>query len=252
MTRPDGSKDEVRSDVARTFDKFSDEYAQTVNTAIAFTGNTVDTFTKVKAEYLQDLAMRHFGSIERLKVLDVGCGVGSMHPHLLGGFKNLTGADVSEASLKRAAAANKTVSYQFYDGSTLPFADGSFDCVFTTCVMHHVLPEQWPRFASQMFRVLKPEGLAVVLEHNPLNPLTRRAVDNCEFDEDAVLLWPSETRKLLREAGFRSVHSRTILSIPSLPGILRKVDMALGMLPFGAQYFVAASPGGQVLGRARR
>jgi SAM-dependent methyltransferase len=104
--------------------------------------------------------------------------------------------------------------------------------------MHHVPPAQWPAFAAEMKRVVRPGGLAVVFEHNPFNPLTRRVVSNCEFDADAVLLRPKQTRALLADAGFRDLQSRSILSVPSFGKGTRAVDLALGRLPLGAQYFV--------------
>ena len=54
-----------------------------------------------------------------------------------------------------------------------------------------------------MRRVVRPGGLVCVIEHNPLNPLTRSlAVSRCEFDSDAVLLGASTTRKLMAAGGF--------------------------------------------------
>ena len=57
-----------------------------------------------------------------------------------------------------------------------------------------------------MARVLRPGGIAAIFEHNPLNPLTRRVVSNCVFDEDAVLLRRRRARGLLRQAGLVPVR----------------------------------------------
>ena len=67
-------------------------------------------------------------------------------------------------------------------------SSGSFDVVFAMCVWHHIPPNQWTNFISELSRVLSQEGLLLVYEHNPLNPLTRRVVSRCAFDKDAVLL----------------------------------------------------------------
>jgi DNA-directed RNA polymerase beta' subunit len=63
-------------------------------------------------------------------------------------------------------------------------------------------------------------------------------VANCEFDEDAVLLPQGQTRALMAEAGFSDIRSRSILSIPSGGSVSRQLDLALGRLSLGAQYFV--------------
>jgi ubiquinone/menaquinone biosynthesis C-methylase UbiE len=219
------------------FDAYADSYDETVNQSLAFLGVKVGYFTRVKADYLLDLLADHFGDTRGLDLLDVGCGVGNYHRLVQGRLRSLSGVDVSAACVDEAAQHNPAGTYCAYDGSRLPFADGQFDVATTICVMHHVPPAQWPAFVAEMKRVLKPGGLAVVFEHNPLNPLTRRVVSNCEFDADAVLLRQGRTRSLLAEAGFRDVASRSILSIPSAGQWSRRLDLLLGRLALGAQYF---------------
>ena len=218
------------------FDAHAPTYAEEVNRSIAFVGLKLDYFTRVKANYALDLLAAHFGATERLAMLDIGCGVGGSHAMLAPKLGALSGTDVSGASIAEAGQANPGVAYQTYDGLRLPYPDASYDTAMTVCVMHHVPPAQWPAFAAEMRRVVRPGGLALVFEHNPLNPLTRRAVSNCEFDADAVLLGQRRTRALLGGAGFADVRSRAILSIPSVGRRTRALDRALGRLSLGAQY----------------
>lgn len=218
------------------FDDYAASYDDAVNRSLAFTGLRVDYFTRVKAAYLLDLLDAHFGGAGSARVLDVGCGVGNYHPLLHGKVAALSGVDVSPACVAQATRRNPAVAYQSYDGARLPYGDGAFDAVFTVCVMHHVPPARWPAFAAEMKRVVRKGGLAVVFEHNPLNPLTRRVVSNCAFDADAVLLRQGRTRALLSGAGFTGVESRSILSIPSGGRVSRRLDLALGRLGLGAQY----------------
>lgn len=228
--------------VARSdgFDAYAGTYDDAVNESLSFLGLKVDYFTRVKAGYIADLLAAHFGETKRADLLDIGCGVGNFHALVAPAVASLAGCDVSAQCLGVAETRNPGVAYRHYDGARLPFADASFDAVMTVCVMHHVPPAQWPAFASEMRRVLRPGGLAMVFEHNPLNPLTRRVVSNCEFDADAVLLGRRRTRALLREVGFGAMTSRTILSIPTMGRISRRIDSAIGLLPFGAQYYVTA------------
>ena len=227
-------------ETARTFDEYEARYSDTVNRAVAFTGLSVDFFTRVKADYLLDLATRHFGSLAGRDILDVGCGVGNFHPLLAPKFGTLTGVDISAASIETAASRNPDVRYDIYDGNVLPYPDCSFDAVFTVCVMHHVPPAQWPIFASEMRRVLKPGGLALVFEHNPRNPLTMRTVNSCPFDADAVLLRGSQTMDLLAGAGLMARQARYILSLPAANRTLRRLDALFSCVPLGAQYYVEA------------
>lgn len=225
---------------AQTFDEYGTSYSQAVNDAIAFSGLSVDFFTKVKAGYLIDLAAQQFGGLSNRSLLDVGCGIGNFHPLLAPHVGSLAGVDISDGSIEIARESNPGVAYMTYDGLRLPYDDATFDVAFTICVMHHVPPKQWPLFVSEMKRVLRPGGLAMVFEHNPRNPVTMRIVNRCPFDEDAVLLRPEETRELFGDAGFAQVRARSILTIPAANRTLRHVDQLFGKLPLGAQYFLTA------------
>ena len=57
-----------------------------------------------------------------------------------------------------------------------PFGEGAFDVSFAVCVLHHVPPPQRLALVSEMARVTRPGGTVAIFEHNPWNPLTRRAV----------------------------------------------------------------------------
>ncbi len=232
--------DPSNKQVSETFDAYESKYADAVNDAVSFSGLDVDFFTRVKADYIVDIARKTFGTLRGLRLVDVGCGIGNFHPLLSRAFDDITGVDVSTASIERARSANPGVSYSSYDGGLLPFDDASFDIAMAVCVVHHVPPVQWPDFMSEFRRVLKPGGLALVFEHNPLNPLSVHVVNNCPFDEDAVLLRAPELKKLFASAGFFGVEDRFILSVPAFNSAFRSLDRVFSRLPFGAQYYVSA------------
>lgn len=232
--------DEKNREVAGVFDEYEAEYSETVNKSLNFSGLNVDFFTKVKTAYIVDVIDEHFDDAGSVRLLDVGCGVGNYHgilePHLGG----VVGVDISESSVERARSINTSIDYHSYDGIELPFQDDAFDVALTICVMHHVPPENWEKFASEMKRVVRPGGLALIFEHNPNNPLSVHVVNNCPFDEDAVLLRSKRTKELFRNAGFANVAANFIISIPPFNSLLRKVDRLFSKIPLGAQYYVVA------------
>jgi hypothetical protein len=93
---------------------------------------------------------------------------------------------------------------------------------------------------QEIRRVLKPGGNVFVFEHNVLNPLTLKAVRDCPFDEDAILLPRRELLGLARNAGFASFKARYIVFFPAPLAFLRPLEPTLGFIPFGAQYVVRA------------
>lgn len=221
------------------FDPYAERYEELVERSISFSGQEQDFFLQAKARSLLDLVRRRLASPDSVRALDVGCGGGLIDRHL-GAFGSLTGVDPSEPMIEAARTTNPQVDYRVADGTELPFADASFDLAFAVCVLHHVPPPDRPAFVAELARVTRPGGLTVVVEHNPLNPLTRLAVSRCEFDEDAILLGVRETRSRLRAAGLKQVEQRYILFFPWRSALLGRAERALAPVPLGAQYYVAA------------
>lgn len=215
------------------------DYRGDVDQAIRFSGMGAEAFLKGKADHLVELLDRFGPGASRAACLDIGCGVGALHPALAGRLGRLEGVDVSEEALRAAGAANPGVAYRLSSGGRLPFEDGAFDLCFTVCVMHHVPPDQWPAFVAEAWRVTRPGGIFAVYEHNPLNPLTRLAVFRCPFDHDAVLLGPRRVTGLLRGQGFRPLRRDYLFFVPLAARWARGVDRTLRWLPAGAQYVVA-------------
>jgi ubiquinone/menaquinone biosynthesis C-methylase UbiE len=155
-------------------------------------------------------------------------------------FGRICGADVSAASIAQARIRNPEVQYEAYGGETLPYDSAAFDLSIAICVLHHVLPAQRVGFLREMRRVVRPGGLVCLIEHNPLNPLTRLAVARCEFDRDAVLLHAGRTRALMADAGLHDARSHYFLLLPSAAPLARRVEHSLRRIPLGAQYVASA------------
>ena len=91
-----------------------------------------------------------------------------------------------------------------------------------------------------MFGVQDERGRLFVFEHNPLNPLTRHAVNTCAFDEHAKLVLAPAMRRRALEAGFPSATVRYRIFFPNALRRLRPLETKLAWLPLGAQYYVMA------------
>src|SRR5690606_25167748 len=220
------------------FYKYNKNYSETIEKSLAFTGLKIDFFTKVKAEYIIEQANKRFVNPANISALDIGCGVGNIHPLLIPHFGALTGIDVSAASIETAKEKNVAAHYDTYKGDQLPYRDNTFDLALSLCVMHHVNPHSWHDFVADLRRVLEPRGLAIVLEHDPANPLTSRVVNQCPFDKDAVLLKKRQLLSIFKQSGFEEVQARYILTIPAGNSFLRRVDTVFSLIPLGAQYYV--------------
>lgn len=223
------------------FDDFADSYERDIEKSIAFSGAEHALFLRIKADLLVDLAGRHLGDVSKLEVLDVGCGVGEAHRFLEGRFGALHGVDVAGDAVGRARERHPWATYTTSRaGDPMPFEEGVFDLAFAVCVVHHVPPKDWLGFVTEMRRVVRPGGVVAVFEHNPLNPLTRKVVNDCEFDADAVLLSRRRAAVLQRDAGLERLESPYIVFFPREGRTLRAIERYLRWLPVGAQYYVAS------------
>ena len=224
------------------FDRYSASYREHVQRSIGFLGQDHEFFVSHKVGHLLRLSRRWVGDPRERSVLDVGCGVGLIDRHLTGAFRRVQGVDVSAESLAVASESNPGVRYDLYDGRTLPFDDGSFDVTFAAGVLHHDAVAERAAFIREMARATARNGLAVVFEHNPYNPLTRLAVDRCPFDEGVILPSRRATIRLFETAGLRLIENPYVLFAPwTFPGSAA-MERALRWAPFGAQFVVAGRP----------
>jgi len=124
-------------------------------------------------------AVAAMGDVRGLRVLDYGCGFGSLGMFLALREADVWGFDLSLPAIEVAnlAAAQYGVSAQFaqMDATNLAYPDGFFDLVVGFGVLHHVV--KYPQAGAQLLRVVKSGGRAVFHEtlwDNPLINLARR------------------------------------------------------------------------------
>lgn len=168
--------------------------------------------------------------------LDMGCGRGEFlniaGPH----FLTATGCDPSRQMLARSGAFATHVQTEL---CRLPFASQSFDLVTAICVYHHVNPKLRGRVTEEVRRVLRPQGLFCLIEHNPYNPITQRIVRSCPIDAAAELLTAGDSKRLLKQAGMRPVRQEFFLYLPEKWfRRFRVCEALMRKVPFGGQYVV--------------
>lgn len=223
------SFDPASEAAAEQFDRVAEDYDAMHRSNIAASGEGPEYFARYKLRVLMD---RLEGRTSR-PVLDFGCGIGNLTRLLDEALPDVHAYDPSQACVdvaKRSAA--RTTFYADLD----EIPKEKFGAVVLANVLHHVEPNERESLVQRVGERLAPGGRLVVFEHNPLNPLTRRAVATCPFDEGVQLLWPGEVRGLMNAAGLRSNRVRYIVFFPHALRAFRRIEPRLGALPLGAQY----------------
>jgi len=220
------------------FDQFASNYKAVLDRSIELGGESSEYFTEYKAAYIDRL----LGRGERRKILDFGCGVGALSSSLarIRPADEIHGYDVSSESLDQVEPA---VRAHGVFTSTLDELHRDYDLIVVSNVMHHIPVAERRATIGDLADRLRPQGRLLVSEHNPLNPLTRWVVAHCEFDDDAVLLWPGEVKLYIEAAALRDPRRDYILFFPHLFSALRRFEPLLAWCPAGAQYAFSAVRG---------
>ena len=106
-----------------------------------------------------------FSSTRGLKVLEIGCGLGTDGAQFAKAGADYTGIDLTEASIelarKRFELSGLKGEFRVADAEQLDFADETFDVVYSHGVLHHTPDTE--AAVRETHRVLKPGGRAIVM-----------------------------------------------------------------------------------------
>jgi phosphatidylethanolamine/phosphatidyl-N-methylethanolamine N-methyltransferase len=95
------------------------------------------------------------------QVLEIGGNKGEHLPYVRHSYDRYLLTDLRPPTVSEAVLADPKIELGECDVTRLPYADGSFDRVVSTCVLHHV--ESPFVAAAELRRVLKPGGQVTIL-----------------------------------------------------------------------------------------
>lgn len=211
---------------------------------------TEDTFDRIAHEYDEVLpahVVEHYLA-KRVRyiaehcpsgrVLDVGCGTGTLAARLAAAGFTVTGLDPSQGMLDVMAESAPAVERVRGEGSELPFEDETFDVAITVAALHHVAdPDDVRATLVEMVRVLRPGGQIVVWDHNPRNPYWKNLMARVPQDDGSERLVPEEEIVGGLEEGGGEVIGSSQLGLvpdfvpPSLLGLARVAERVVERTP---------------------
>ncbi len=171
---------------------------------------------------LAPLLIRFGGLADGDRVLDVGCGPGSLTFALAEapGVAAVTGIDLSEpfVAAARARATDPRISLDVGDARSLPYGDNAFDRAYSMLVLHFI-PEA-AKAVSEMCRVVRPGETvtAAVWDNYGGQQFTRMLWDVATALDPTVvppffrpLNGPGEMAAVWRELGLLDVEQTSLV-----------------------------------------
>ena len=222
------------------FDQYAENYKELIDRGAALTGETFEFFIRLRVGLLVNDLLAE-GSAEPASILDFGCGIGATEQVLRGQFPaaSLDGIDTSPASIDAARSLGiPNARFHLAEGDGLPFADASFNLVYSNGTFHHIDHARHARILGELRRVLRPGGHLFIFENNPLNPLVVQGMRRSPLDQGAKTLFPWYLRRLVRGAPLTARAPRYYVFFPKQLKALRWSERYLRSVPIGAQYYV--------------
>lgn len=157
-----------------------------------------------------DAIKKHLsGSLEDTRILDVGCGSGGELRNIIryGAMpENLHGIDLLPDRIETALRISPNIDFRCGSAEAIPYPNDMFDIVMQFTVFTSVLDMNMKKkIASEMLRVLKPQGLILWYDYhmdNPKNPDVRgvkkkeihELFPDCDITLKRITLAPPLTR----------------------------------------------------------
>jgi cyclopropane fatty-acyl-phospholipid synthase-like methyltransferase len=124
---------------------------------------------------------KHFVSRKVKRVLDLGCGSGQHTVFLAKQGFDVFGLDIAPTGLSETihllAEAEVTAHVTLSDIQQFPYDDTFFDAIISIEVIHHNPVSAIEETISEMWRVLKPEGIIWVTVPIPRGHPSKRGVE---------------------------------------------------------------------------
>jgi ubiquinone/menaquinone biosynthesis C-methylase UbiE len=160
-----------------------------------------------------------FAATGGLRVLEIGCGLGTDGAHFAKAGADYTGVDLTEAAVelarKRFELFDLAGTFRTADAENLDFEDESFDLVYSHGVLHHT-PDT-VRAVREIHRVLRKSGRAVVMLYHRNSYNYRVNIRTLRRGGMHLLKW---------EWGVQLVHKLTGEPVDSLREHARKLHDA--------------------------
>lgn len=217
---------------SKEFDNYAQNYEDLLKQGMVLKGSDHAYFEEYKIRYLKKYL---FNS---KKMLDYGCGIGKLDETISKHFSDLSihGFDISPISIEAVSSKlkeNKKNRFVFSKDEL----DCDYDNVLLVTMLHHVEIDKREEVLKDAWNKVKLGGNLIIIEHNMMNPLTKKSVKTSPLDVNAHMLSNKECKKLVSILD-APIKSSYIVFWPKQLRFMQFADKMLEWIPLGAQYMV--------------
>jgi len=174
------------------------------------------------------------------KILDIGCGAGTLSLYLANKGHSTLGLDISSKAIEECLKSKKALGLNNVAFRTLDFltmkTKNRYDTVLFTEVIEHL--EDDSKALRSIHKLLKPSGIMILSTPSDTAPLHKLGITK-KFDEEVGHLRRyslGEIQGMVRKSGFKIIETK------KTEGILRNflfIDPMAGKLIRFIKYFIS-------------
>jgi ubiquinone/menaquinone biosynthesis C-methylase UbiE len=187
---------------------------ETKGVSLDYLSDYYDLLTPAERSRTRRKQIDLIGLEEGERVLEVGCGTGVLSflsKLAVGEAGEVAGIDIAPKMVARAkekaSKAGLDIAFEVASIDELPYADGSFDVVISSLMLHHLPMEVKRKGLGEIHRALKDDGRFFLTDFCSPHPLT-------VIPMYLMMIWRPYTRyqlfgklpELMRESGFETVR----------------------------------------------
>ncbi len=184
--------------------EYLDRNASTLQeTEVLYEKNYGITRTGMNSDFLGGLD-------KNIRILEVGSNIGTQLLYLQrDGFENLSGIEISAYAVERARSNAKGIDIIHGSAFDIPYADSSFDLVFTSGVLIHVAPGDIAEVLDEMYRCTREYIWCFEYYAETYSPVSYREHENLLWKTDFARLFLErfDNLSLIKEKRFKYLDS---------------------------------------------
>jgi ubiquinone/menaquinone biosynthesis C-methylase UbiE len=178
--------------------------------------DTFDVWAEKTDDQVADRFRTALAQAGQGRVLDVACGPGVVTAAIAPRAASVVAVDATERMLEKARArcakaGLRNVQFKCGDAENLPFEEAQFDGVVTRLAVHHFANPQ--RAFDEMFRVLRPDGIAVIVDvvssEDADESNLQNAIERLRDPSHVRMLPASELDACVTRSGFSELQHTT-------------------------------------------